>query len=280
MTPYFLILSVIFFGCYSVRGLALEGNCRFAKNYQCEDFSNPKVIDEYLSHVARWEGQFAQPGIGYDGKSGYSFDGHPLNYSTGGLYGEPHLFSAPSKESIHTAILALALDGNKHALEFTGGFEKMLSILELKMKGYMQFNATYPGYGCWTPWVDFDQAAGTFKPLASWSTPYYKVPSLDNGEWFWGLYAISHILNTKYQSQYPQLAKDYKAFVQCQKDNAKTVFYRGNGDVSATTYILDAFKAPTPDNYIHCDGYLNGESVTGYAYDCAKVFGTPRSLRR
>lgn len=47
------------------------------------------------------EGQFAQPGVAYDSVSGYTYDGHPLDYDTGRLYGAPHLFSAPSKESIH-----------------------------------------------------------------------------------------------------------------------------------------------------------------------------------
>jgi hypothetical protein len=44
--------------------------------------------------------------------------------------------------------------------------------------------------GCWTPWVGFD-GSGSFAPLDSWSTPYYKVPGLDNGEWFWSLYAVT-----------------------------------------------------------------------------------------
>jgi hypothetical protein len=34
-----------------------------------------------------WEGQFAQPGIGYDALSGYTYDGHPIDYDTGELYG-------------------------------------------------------------------------------------------------------------------------------------------------------------------------------------------------
>ncbi len=76
-------------------------DCRFGVDYSCADFANPLVVEEYLSHVMKWEGQFAQPGIGYDAVSGYTYDGHPLNYADGTLYGEPHLFSAPSKESIH-----------------------------------------------------------------------------------------------------------------------------------------------------------------------------------
>jgi len=266
-----------------------KSSCRFALDYECADFFlhqdhniqlsgnekdqyavNQKTIDDYLSHVMKWEGQFAQPGIGYDAKSGYTYDGHPLNYTTGALYGDPHLFSAPSKESIHMSMLALALSGNKHALEFSGGFEKTMDLLHLKIKGYMQFNESYPGFGCFTPWVGFNSEKGTFEPIDSWTKPYYKVPSLDNGEWFWALYAIAHLLSTQYMDTYPILAKNYNGFVTCQKDSAKTIFYRGKGMVSATVYILDPKKSPTPDNYIHCDGYLDdpyeGETMTQLMY--------------
>jgi hypothetical protein len=127
---------------------AVSPSCRFALEYVCDDFvSNPLNIDEYLNQVMKWEGNFAQPGVGYDSLSGYTYDGHPLNYSSGGLYGEPHLFSAPSKESIHVSILALAISGNKYALAFAGGLEKAISVLELKMKGYTDFNSAYPGFG-------------------------------------------------------------------------------------------------------------------------------------
>jgi hypothetical protein len=62
----------------------------------------------------------------------------------------------------------------------------------------------------------------------------------------------------------------YRSFVECQKQNVKKIFYRGDGDVSAVAYILDAFAFPHDDNYIHCDGYLNdpyeGETVTQMLY--------------
>jgi hypothetical protein len=125
-------------------------SCRFAKEYQCSDFLNKDLVQEYIHKVAYWEGKFAQPGIGYDERSGYTYDGHPLNYQTGELYGEPHLFSAPSKESIHVGILALAVNGNEHALTFAGGMEAAIKTLQVKIDGYSQFNATYPGYGCFT----------------------------------------------------------------------------------------------------------------------------------
>lgn len=129
---------------------AETSSCRFATQFKCSDFQDPKKVDEYLHNVAVWEGNFAKPGIGYDAKSGYTYDGHPINYQTGELYGEPHLFSAPSKESIHVSILALAIGGNEHALTFVGGMEEALRVLRLKIDGYSQFNATYPGYGCFT----------------------------------------------------------------------------------------------------------------------------------
>lgn len=245
-------------------------SCRFAKNFKCSDFKDPKKADEYLSSVMYWEGQFAQAGVAYDPASGYTYDGHPLNYTTGELYGEPHLFSAPSKESIHVGILALALDGNPHALEFVGGFDRTIELLTLKINGYLKFNENFPGYGCWTPWVSFDQEKGIFVPIDSWTKPYYKVPGLDNGEWFWAIYAVSSLLNSKYKTRYPDLAAQYESFLTCQKNSAKMIYYRGEGNVSATVYILDPFAAPTPSNYVHCDGLLNdpyeGETMTQILY--------------
>ena len=62
------------------------------------------------------------------------------------------------------------------------------------------------------------------------------------------------------------LATRYRAIVDCQKANAKTVFYRGNGDVSAVVNILNAFIEPTVGNYEEESGLLNdpyeGETMT------------------
>jgi hypothetical protein len=145
MMYQFMIASLMY-----VRFALGDGSCRFAPNFSCDDFKSESKIHEYLDYVATWEGKFAVPGIGYDGKSGYTYDGHPLNYETGELYGEPHLFSAPSKESIHVALLALAIQGNEFALKFCGGRQSAIDTLTLKMDGYSQFNATFPGYGCFT----------------------------------------------------------------------------------------------------------------------------------
>eukprot|EP00981_Chlorochromonas_danica_P007263 scaffold1623_cov165-Ochromonas_danica.AAC.15 len=246
-----------------------KGSCQFAHLFDCKDFlQSPQRVQDYLDNVMKWEGEFAQPGVGYDPLSGHTYDGHPIDYQTGELYGEPHLFSAPSKESIHVALLALAIDGNANALRFVGGLDKALSLLQLKINGYERFNARYPGYGCFTPWVGFDSEG--ILPLESWSTPFYKVPGLDNGEWFWALYAVAHVLKAKYSQTHGSLAEQYAAWVDCQKANAKTIFYRGGGNVSATVNIKNAFVSPTPSNYFQGDGYLNdpyeGETLTQLLY--------------
>lgn len=227
---------------------------------------NAAIIDSYLASVVEFEGRFAQPGIAYDPISGYTYDGHPLDYATGKLIGEPHLFSAPSKESIHLAILSLAIDGNKYAQQFAGGFDAALRTLKTKVEGYETFNRRYPGYGCFTPWVGFSEDG--FEPLESWSD---KVPGLDNGEWFWSIYATAYALERLGPDpDHADLAKRYRAIVDCQKRNAKMIFYRGDGDTSAVSYVLNGSVFPTPSNYAHCDGYLNdpyeGETLTVLMY--------------
>lgn len=95
---------------------------------------------------------------------------------------------------------------------------------------------------------------------------------MDNGEWFWALYAVANALEAAPQTpRITALAARYRAIVNCQKANAKTVFYRGNGDVSAVVNIMNAFVAPTPENYQEESGYLNdpyeGETMTQLMYD-------------
>ena len=90
-------LSLGFVCTASLIGVSAKSGCRFAKKYSCSDFFSDEKLNDYLDEVATWEGEFAKPGIGYDAASGYTYDGHPINYQTGELYGVPHLFSAPSK---------------------------------------------------------------------------------------------------------------------------------------------------------------------------------------
>lgn len=272
-----MLVTVLWASCALVLCVATastRNNCRFAVDYSCDDFSTEARIWSYLHDVMHWEAKFASAGIGYDAATGYTYDGHPLDYQTGDLFGEPHLFSAPSKESIHVSMLALAVSGNEHALQFVGGtVADAVRLLQLKMQGYLRFNATYPAYGCFTPWVGFEDQ--TIKPISGWDDPY-RVPGLDNGEWFWSLYAATVALEER-GAEYSWLAAQYRAYVDCQRRNARTIFYRGYGLVSAVVTIEDPFdaaKLSDPNNYAHSGsdggGYLDdpyeGETMTMLLY--------------
>ena len=102
------------------------------------------------------------------------------------------------------------------------------------------------------------------------------MPSLDNGEWFWALYSAAVALRKHENNKnYKDLGENYWKFVNCQRNNAKTIFYRGNGDVSEVVDIMDPFNATLlndPDNYQQSEGskYLNdpyeGETMTQLLY--------------
>jgi hypothetical protein len=44
-----------------------------------------------------------------------TLDGQQLDVDTGEPHGQPHLFSASSKESLHLALMAKVLDGDLNA---------------------------------------------------------------------------------------------------------------------------------------------------------------------
>ena len=247
--------------------LSHASSCRFAPSYKCIDFlENPAAVNEYIDNVMQWENKFASAGVGYNSKSGYTYDGFPLNYETGELYGTEHAFSAPSKESIHLSVLALAVNGDERALTFGGGKKKVLELLQIKIDGYNAFNAKYPGFGCYTTWVGFNETDGSIQPLPDWMD---KLPGLDNGEWFWSIYAVVVALE---KAGHVQLAGQYRLLMECQRNNAKTMFYRGNGDVSAVVSISDIYATPSSELYSHTDGsnYLDdpyeGELMTNLLY--------------
>lgn len=65
-----------------------------------------------------------------------------------------------------------------------------LTLLALKLATYQRFNATYPGFAGFLPWVGVN--SGVVSPTPDWED---RVPSLDNGEWVWGLYAVVQALD-------------------------------------------------------------------------------------
>ena len=113
---------------------------------------------------------YGQDGVGFDYNTGFTFDGHMLDYTSGDLApGGLHNFSAPSKESLHIGMLTLCLSGDPNARLFVGAVndtdstrggakarephssdpitDRALDILERKITTYETFAKELPGFG-------------------------------------------------------------------------------------------------------------------------------------
>ena len=88
---------------------------QFARSYKNETLARNRAKQK---EFIQFESNFHLQGISYHESTGLTFDGHFINYDTGELEGSPKNWSAASKESLHIILLALALDGNKEAMQF------------------------------------------------------------------------------------------------------------------------------------------------------------------
>lgn len=123
-----------------------------------------------------------------------TFDGQRVDYDSGELLaGEKHYFTAASKESLHIAILARVLDGNKDAQQIYNSTEASV-ILKNKVNTLEQFNRTYPGFGGFLPWVALNNLTATIEPTWDFKT---RTPALDNGQMFWASFALSSVWERK-----------------------------------------------------------------------------------
>lgn len=66
---------------------------------------------------------------------------------------------------------------------------------------WIAWNTKYPGFGGYMPWVKVGETDISLLP--EWSD---RVPSLDNGEWIWGIYAVSKVCQ---KMKLTGLARDY-----------------------------------------------------------------------
>eukprot|EP01114_Cavostelium_apophysatum_P006357 TRINITY_DN1762_c0_g1_i1.p1 TRINITY_DN1762_c0_g1~~TRINITY_DN1762_c0_g1_i1.p1 ORF type:complete len:513 (+),score=91.94 TRINITY_DN1762_c0_g1_i1:144-1682(+) len=230
--------------------------CRFAGLFSPQEIlEDSKVQYDFIEHVAFWEGHFHQDGIGMNLQSGLTYDGHPLNYSTGEAVGTPHLFSASSKESIHVNMLTLALAGDPRAALFVNyanpnnATETAVEILTNKINSYEQYNEQFPGFGGFFPW--FGVADSGMIPLNGWTDT---VPGLDNGQLAWAIYALIPNLQN---AGYKQLASRYQAQLQRMIDNCMTIFYDGGGRIRAVTKIANVSLPPSENTYTSNAYYLD-----------------------
>ena len=83
--------------------------CQFAPNFKVQDIlTSVAARQSFLEQVMRWEGNFHA--IAFNNVTGMTDDGHEIDWTTGELADPLHYWSAPSKESIHFMMLAIALD--------------------------------------------------------------------------------------------------------------------------------------------------------------------------
>ncbi|KYQ92213.1 hypothetical protein DLAC_07059 [Tieghemostelium lacteum] len=263
-----------------------QSQCRFAPTYKASDlYTNEYVAQAFVNDVLYWEGFFGGTNAsGINIATGYTYDGHGIDYTTGQLANPLHDFSAPSKESIHLGVIARALDGyspngNFDILQFfhvnvsqteeeksyirqtdDPRWDNMITILYRKIQTYENWNRTFPGYGGFMPWVNVNDS-GIYPIAGYWSS---NVPGLDNGEMIWGIYAV---YNKLYElGFYDDLAERYENYFKYLISTAKLVFYQTPGYITSVTTIKDIFAQPSPGNYQNTGGYLDdpyeGELLT------------------
>jgi len=243
-----ILMSKIILFLFSLLVLAhSEPSCRFARQYTTTQLiSNATARQEYLKNVMYWEGKFHADGVGLNTASGLTYDGHSLNFTTGEIFGEPHLFSAASKECIHVGILAKIIAGDKLAQYLISEDPKVardtaVKILTNKITSYEKFNRTYPGFGGYQPWFNVNNS-GMYL-LKGWED---RVPALDNGELIFSLTALIQAMKGK---GLEELRTRYQNYLDLLTKYAAMIFYDGNGNVRAVTKIKNIYANPTPDNY-------------------------------
>lgn len=248
------IAGVALFVSASLALTTNEGQCRFAPTFSTKMLlSNASSRDEFMRNVMVWESQFAK--VAVNNVTGLTYDGTEIDYTTGEPTSPLHYWTAPSKESIHLMMLAKALDGNAFAQRFVDDGsqrsveEIVLGHLERKMNTFEKWNREFPGFGGFLPWVD-NNASGVV-PLPAWEN---QVPSLDNGEMIWGLYACKVVAFEMQDSRFHAIASRISNYLTLLSQNARIVFYAGDGHIRSVSTIRSATAVPSEANYgMDCD---------------------------
>jgi len=228
--------------------------CRYAGFYTSQELLfNETSRNQFIENMMVFEGNFHKHGVGYNSKTGLTYDGHPINYTTGELALVPHPFSASSKESLHVGMLALALSGNSHAQIFinnnennndtTGNWtQTAVDVLTSKISSYEQFNTNFPGFGGFFPW--FMNLDTGMIPTDDFKN---SVPGLDNGQLAWSIFALTYVI--KDMPGFEMLYVRYRNQLQLMIQNCVLVFYQGNGYIRAVTTIANVTAPPSVNQY-------------------------------
>ncbi len=187
---------------------------------------SPAAAQRFLDEVVLpRENAFYRAGVGYDGETGMTFDGHPIDYHTGQLIGEPRTLSAASKESLHIGLLVRAVAGDRTAQTMLAhdvahresARAHALEVLTKKIATYERFDREYPGYGGFLPW--YRVKGDRIEPTDDWRD---RVPGLDNGQLAWSLYLAANVLDEQGEHA---LARRYRDKLEQQAENVVRIFY-------------------------------------------------------
>ncbi|KFY42931.1 hypothetical protein V494_02179 [Pseudogymnoascus sp. VKM F-4513 (FW-928)] len=249
-------------------------NCRFANDYtQASILKNPEPFAQDLLY---WEGKFHADNVGYNGNNGMTFDGTLLDQVTG-LPTKKNAFSAASKESLQFMLYAHAISGSADAARFLspnkpGAAPKIAAdILEVKLKTYLKFNETYPGFGGLLPWYANAEGSDSIEPTWDWVN---RIPALDNGELLWAVYGAIQAMEKSSDKSFQQLALKWQKWLDFTKTTLPIMFYNGGGRVCASTAIANQSLPVSHPNqtyicedptYILDDPY-EGELVTWWLH--------------
>lgn len=230
-----------------------------------------------MHRLARRENRFYQPGVGLDARTGMTFDGLNIDFRSGKPV-ETRNWSAPSKESLHVAMLVKAVAGDRTARTLMSpdprrpgrGAARALQILERKIATYERFNRDYPGFGGFLPWYRVN--GGHIEPQGrgrdGWQT---RVPGLDNGQLAWSLY---YAANTLEALGHTDLARRYRVHLELMQENVVRVFYDpGAKKMRAEASLLRGNRraprknayALNPDNPYYLDDPYEGLMLCHFA---------------
>ncbi|CAM1502473.1 Fc.00g044570.m01.CDS01 [Cosmosporella sp. VM-42] len=249
------------------RSYGHEPSCRFGLRWSQQDVLSK--TDDFIWDLLYWEGKFHQNDVAYNTANGMTYDGTQLDWKTGKRT-KKHTFSAASKEALQFVLYAQAIAGSREAARFLSpdnlkaAPEVAASILETKLKTYLSFNETYPGFGGFLPWVKTDTR--DISPQDGWDDI---VPGLDNGELIWGVYGAIQALEGHHKASFRRLAKGWQNWLNYVSSTAAKIFHMGEGRVCAVTEMKDqALPVNHPDQTYKCqtktylDDPYEGELLT------------------
>ncbi|KPM42166.1 hypothetical protein AK830_g4372 [Neonectria ditissima] len=214
-----------------------QPSCRFGLEWSQKDVL--ARTDDFIWDLLYWEGKFHQNDVAYNTKNGMSYDGTQIDWVTGKRT-KKHAFSAASKEALQIILYAQAIAGSREAARFLTPHDLKAapsfaaSIMEVKLKTYLQFNETYPGFGGFLPWILTDEQA--IKPNDGWNN---LVPGLDNGELIWAVYGCIEALNSQHKPKFTKIANGWQNWLDFVASTAGDIFHIGDGKVCAVTEMAD-----------------------------------------